>query len=348
MDKIRLGRTGMMVSKLGFGGIPIQRISENDAVAVVKRCLELGINFLDTANGYSTSEERIGKAIAGKREDVIIATKTGARNATDMEAHLNLSLKRLGVEYIDLYQFHGVSDSKHLDLILAPGGLLSVAEQAKKQGLIKHIGATSHSLDIAKEIVKSNYFETIMIPFNFITSEAADELLPLAREHDVGFIAMKPLAGGMLDNVTVAFKYLFQFPDIVPIPGIEKIEEIEEIVAIVEGTWEMIEAEEKDMQRLRDELGTRFCRRCNYCQPCTAEIPISTIMVSTSFFRRLPEERFFSGMLDNAMEKAADCTDCGECEERCPYKLPIREIMAEQVAWYQEMKKQYEEKLKPL
>jgi predicted aldo/keto reductase-like oxidoreductase len=157
---------------------------------------------------------------------------------------------------------------------------------------------------------------------------------------------MKPLAGGMLDNVTVAFKYLFQFPDIVPIPGIEKIEEIEEIVGIVEGSREMTEAEEKDMQRLRDELGTRFCRRCNYCQPCTAEIPISTIMVSSSFFKRLPEERFFSGMLDNAMAKAADCTDCGECEERCPYKLPIREIMAEQIAWYQEMKKQYELKLK--
>lgn len=345
MEKIRLGRTGMMVSKLGFGGIPIQRLSEDDAIAVVKRCLELGINFLDTANGYTTSEERIGKAIARKREDVIIATKTGARNTTDMEAHLNLSLKRLGVNYIDLYQFHGVSDSKHLDLILAPGGLLSVAEKAKKEGLIKHIGVTSHSLDIAKEIVKSDCFETIMIPFNFITSEAADELLPLTREHDVGFIAMKPLAGGMLDNVIVAFKYLFQFPDIVPIPGIERIEEIEEIVGIVEGSWEMTEAEEKDMQRLRDELGTRFCRRCNYCQPCTVEIPISTIMVSRSFFKRLPEERFFSGMLDNAMERAADCTDCGECEERCPYKLPIREIMAEQVAWYQEMKKQYEEKV---
>ncbi len=347
MEKIRLGRTGMMVSKLGFGGIPIQRVSEDNAVAVVKRCLELGINFLDTANGYTTSEERIGKAIAGKREDVIIATKTGARNTTDMETHLNLSLKRLGVEYIDLYQFHGVSDSKHLDLILSHGGLLSMAEKAKSQSLIKHIGATSHSLDIAKEILKSDRFETIMIPFNFITSEAADELLPLAREHDVGFIAMKPLAGGMLDNVTVAFKYLFQFPDIIPIPGIEKTEEIEEIVDIAEGTWEMTEAEEKDMQRLRDELGTRFCRRCNYCQPCTAEIPISTIMVSSSFFKRLPTERFFSGMLDNAMEKAADCTDCGECEERCPYKLPIREIMAERVAWYQEMKKQYEEKLKP-
>jgi predicted aldo/keto reductase-like oxidoreductase len=255
-------------------------------------------------------------------------------------------LRRLEVEYIDLYQFHGVSDSKHLDTILAPGGLLSVAEKAKEQGLIRHIGATSHSLDIAKEIVKSDCFETIMIPFNFITSEAADELLPLTREHDVGFIAMKPLAGGMLDNVTVAFKYLLQFPDIIPIPGIEKIEEIEEIVGIVEGPREMTKAEEKEMQRLRDELGTRFCRRCNYCQPCTADIPISTIMVSGSFYKRIPAERFFSGMLENAMEKAADCIDCGECEERCPYKLPIREIMAEQVKWYREVKRQYEENRK--
>jgi len=343
MEKIRLGKTEMMVSKLGFGGIPIQRDTEDEAVAVVRKCLDLGINFLDTANGYTTSEERIGKAIAGRREEVIIATKSGGRDGKTVEEHLKLSLERLGTDYIDLYQFHNVADSGSLEKVLAPGGPMAVAEEAKKAGVIRHIGVTSHSMDIAREMVKTDRFETLMFPFNFITLEAADELIPFCREHDMGFIAMKPLAGGMLDSVTIAFKYLIQFQDILPIPGIEVPHEIEEIVRIVEGPGEMTEAEKQEMQRLRDELGTQFCRRCNYCQPCTAEIPISTIMISPSFFKRMPPERFFSEMVNTAMEKATECVDCGECEERCPYHLPIREIMYERIQWYNAEKKKFEE-----
>ncbi|MFC1957280.1 aldo/keto reductase [Chloroflexota bacterium] len=236
METLRLGKTGMMVSRLGFGGIPIQRVSEDEAVAVVRRCLELGINYIDTANAYTTSEERIGKAISGRRQDVFLATKSGAQTHKSLESHLKLSLEHFGVEYIDLYQFHGIDDLKTLDIILDPdNGLIGIVEEAKKAGVVKHIGITSHSMQIAKEAVKSDRFETIMFPLNFIASEAAGELLPLAREHDVGFIAMKPLAGGKIDNIPLAFKYLFQFPDIIPIPGIEKIEEIEEIVQILEG-----------------------------------------------------------------------------------------------------------------
>ena len=345
METIRLGKTEMMVSKLGFGGIPIQRLSEDEAVAVVRRCLDLGITFLDTANGYTTSEERIGKAIKGRRQGLILATKSGARTREGVEEHLKLSLERLGVDFIDLYQFHGVSDSKNLDMVLDPNGPMAVAEEAKRAGVVKHIGITSHSMDVAKEVVKSDRFETIMFPFNFIACEPANELLPLCREHDVGFIAMKPLAGGMLDNVTIAFKYLFQFPDLVPIPGIEKIHEIEEIFQLLEGQRQMTEAEQHEMQRLRDELGTRFCRRCDYCQPCTEEIPISMVMTSSSFFKRMPLERFFSGFISAGLEKAANCTDCGECEERCPYNLPIREMMAEQVKWFQEEKRKYNEQV---
>ena len=345
MEKIKLGKTEMMVSRLGFGGIPIQRDSENEAVAVVKRCLDLGITFLDTANAYTTSEEHIGKAIAGRREGLILATKTQARTGEGVEQHLQLSLKRFGVESIDLYQFHGVSDSKNLDMVLDPNGPMAVLEEAKRTGVVKHIGITSHSMDIAKEAVKSDRFETIMFPFNFITSEPADELLPLAREHDVGFIAMKPLAGGMLDNVAIAFKYLFQFPDIVPIPGIEKAYEIEEIAQVLSGQWQMTDEEEQEMQRLRDELGTRFCRRCDYCLPCTEEIAISTVMVSGSFAKRLPPERIFAGRFGEMLEKAASCTECGDCEERCPYHLPIREMIAERVRWFQEEKQKYEEQL---
>jgi predicted aldo/keto reductase-like oxidoreductase len=344
LEKMRLGRTNMTVSRLGFGSIPIQRLGDDDALAVINRCLELGINFIDTANGYTTSEERIGKAIKGRREGVVLATKSGARTADDIKGHLKLSLERLGTDYIDLYQFHGVSRAEHLKIVLDPGGLLAIVEEARKAGVVKHIGITSHSMDIAKEAVKSDCFETLMFPFNFITDEAADELLPLCREHDVGFIAMKPMGGGMLENATVAFKYLFQFPDIVPIPGIEKTHEIEEIVRLLEEQPQMTEPEWQEMQRLKKELGTRFCHRCDYCQPCTVEIPISTVMTCRSFFKRMPPERFFGGMVDGAMEKAANCTECGECEARCPYNLPIREMIAETVKWFQEEKQKYLER----
>jgi len=343
MDKVRLGRTGMMVTRLGFGGIPIQRDSDDEAVAVIRRCLELGINFIDTASAYSTSEERIGKAISGRRSGLILATKSGARTSEGIESQLNLSLKRLGVEFIDLYQFHGVNDFDTLDTVLNPSGPMAVLEGAKKTGIVRHIGITSHSMDVAKKAVKTDRFETIMFPFNFITCEAADELLPLAREHDVGFIAMKPLAGGMLDNATIAFKYLFQFPDVVPIPGIEKPPEIDEIAQLLKRPGPMTGAEEQEMQRMREELGSRFCRRCDYCQPCTMEIPISTVMTSRSFAKRLSEKQFFSRMLTEVMEKAANCNDCGECEERCPYHLPIREMLAEHVQWYQEGKDRYQQ-----
>lgn len=256
MDKIRLGKTAMTVSKVGFGGIPIQRVSEDEAVAVVQRCLDLGITFFDTANAYTTSEARIGKAIKKWRGEVVIATKSTSRSREGVERHLNMSLEHLGLDYIDLYQFHQVGDFKSLEIILDPKGPMAVLEEAKKAGVIKHIGVTSHQIDVAKETVKSDRFETLMFPFNFITCEAADELLPLCRKHDTGFIAMKPLAGGVLDNVTIAFKYLFQFPNVLPIPGIEKPHEIEEIVQVLQKSWDMSDAERGEMQRLRDDWVT--------------------------------------------------------------------------------------------
>ncbi len=345
MEKLRLGKTGMMVTKLGFGGIPIQRVSEEEAISIVRKVLDLGINFIDTANGYSTSEERIGKAIAGrKREELFIATKTLARRRELVEQHLNLSLKRLNVPYIDLYQFHQVSDAKGMERVMAPDGPLAFVEQAKKAGIVRHIGVSSHTLDIAKELVKTNRFETIMFPFNFITSEPLDELLPLVRERDMGFIAMKPLGGGMIPNVKLCIKYLLQFPDILLIPGIEHVPEIEEIMQIVQGPRALSDAERREMQRIKEELGTQFCRRCDYCQPCSAGIPISGVMTTNSAARRLPEEQIFGGWVADAMEKAASCIDCGDCEERCPYHLPIRKIMAEQLKWYQEAKRLHLEK----
>ncbi len=330
-----------MVAQLGFGGIPIQRLTEDEAVTVVKRCLDLGVDFLDTANGYTTSEERIGKAIAGRRESVVIATKSLSRKPEGVEKHLKLSLERLNVEYIDLYQFHGVSDDNALATVLAPDGPISVVEKAKEAGLVKHIGITSHQIDVAKKAVMTGRFETIMFPFNFVASEAADELLPLCRRYDVGFIAMKPLAGGMIPNVRVAIKYLLQFPDVVILVGIEKTAEVEEIIQLVAGPAQMTAAELEEMHRLKRELGSRFCHRCDYCQPCKEGIAISTVLAFPSLMRRSRPEYIFGGPWAQAVEKAAGCTQCGECEQRCPYQLPIREMIAEYVRSFRKAKEEY-------
>ena len=269
METIRLGKTGMQVTRLGFGGIPIQRLTRDEAVAVVKKCLELGVAYIDTANAYTTSEENIGYAIAGQREKLILATKSEARTPELLEKHLQLSLQRLKTDYIDLFQLHNISDFKTLEAVLQPEGLISVLRKAQKSGIIKHIGITSHQIDVAQKAVQSDQFETIMFPLNFIASEAAESLLPLCRKHEVGFVGMKPMAGGMIENATAAIKYLLRFPDIVIIPGIQKIAEIEEIAQIFSGPRDLTPAEQAEMKRIKDALGSRFCHRCDYCQPCT-------------------------------------------------------------------------------
>ena len=337
MRQVRLGRTELMVTAVGFGGIPIMRLTDEQAVDVVQRCLDLGVNYIDTANGYGPSESRIGKAIAGRRQGLIIATKTAARDAETVREHLALSLKQLGVESIDLYQLHNVSSQEDYEKVLAPGGPLDVIRQAQADGIVKHVGFTSHSMDMAKQAVRSSHFETIMFPFNFITNEAAEELIPLAIERDVGFIDMKPMGGGILENATIAFKYLRRFPQIVPIPGIERAGEMEEIVALMEAPAEMTAAEEAEMARLREELGTRFCRRCGYCQPCSEGVPITSLMTLESLVKRMPMERLIGGWIGEAVAAADNCIKCGECEEKCPYELPIREMMDEHVALYRRL-----------
>jgi predicted aldo/keto reductase-like oxidoreductase len=331
----------MMVTRLGFGGIPIQRVTESEAVAVVKRCLELGINYIDTANGYTNSEERIGKALAGQREGLVIATKSSSRDPREVAAHIQQSRKSLGIDSIDLYQFHNVSDFDTYDKVIDPNGLMGVVMQAKEKGQVKHIGISSHQIDVAKAAVKSGHFETLMFPFNFVTCEAAEQLLPLTREHDVGLIAMKPLAGGMLDNIPIAVKYLLQFPEVALLVGIEKIPEIEEIVQVLAGSDRLSATELHEMPRLKDELRTTFCHRCDYCQPCSAGIRISTVLTFAPSLSRRAPERLFHGVYAESMQKVVDCIQCGECETRCPYHLPIRKMMAEFSAWYEAEKSKY-------
>ena len=343
MEKIRLGKTNLICSRIGFGGIPIQRVSEEEAIAVVRHCLDIGINFIDTATGYTTSEENIGKAIKGyRREDIYIATKTHARPAKEVLRDLKESLRKLDTDYIDLYQFHDVRDGGDLDQVLAPGGTFEAIDNARKEGLVRHIGVSCHQLDSAIKLVKTGKFETMQFPFNYITDEAKNELIPLCKDLDIGFLIMKPLSGGVLPNVTLGFKFLLQFPEILPIPGIQSIAEIDEIVAI-EKSSQLTAAEQEEIERLRKELGKQFCRRCDYCQPCTADINISDIMYSHTMWKRMPLKKIFNSRFCSQLDKVNDCTDCGECETRCPFELPIREIMAKNYKLYLEQKRKWEE-----
>ena len=335
MKTIRLGKTELRVSRVGFGGIPIQRLSEDEAIAVVRRCLDLGVTFYDTATGYTTSEERIGKALAGRRDGVVLATKTPARDRETARAHLEQSLKRLNTDHVDIWQFHNVSTEEAYEQLLGPGGAMEVAQEAIAAGRVGHVGVSSHSPGMALKAVSSGLFATVQFPFNFVTHEALEELIPLARQHDVGFIAMKPLGGGLLENVRIAIKYLLQFDDILPDPGIQQVEEIDEIVRIVDGPWELTSQEQLEMDQIRAQVGTRFCHRCAYCQPCPEGVDIPSVLTIRSFHRRFPPERFRTGNIADAIAGARNCAECGECETKCPYHLPIREMLVENIAFYE-------------
>jgi predicted aldo/keto reductase-like oxidoreductase len=338
MKSTVLGKTGLVVSRVGFGGIPIQRVSEEEAVRVVLRCIELGVTFLDTASAYTNSEERIGKALAampGQREQLVIATKTAARDRATAWQHLEQSRRALGSDVIDLWQLHNVSSMEVYKQVLAPGGALEAAQHALETGRVRHVGITSHSMEVALEAVASGLFETLQFPFNFVTNEPADRLLPLVREHGLGFIAMKPLGGGLLSDANLCIKYLLQFDEVVPDPGIEKVEEIEEIAAIVSGSWELIPDEWQEIERIREKVGVRFCRRCGYCEPCPEGVRISLVINLPTVWKRMPASRLLNGNLAAAIQTGRNCIECGECEEKCPYQLPIREMIAEYMAFYE-------------
>lgn len=339
---VELGRTGLRVSEVGFGGIPIQRLGHDDAVAVVRGCLDLGVTFLDTAHGYTTSEERIGAAIRGRRERVVLATKTPARTGAEAQAHMEESFRRLGVDHIDLFQLHNVSTEEAWQAVTAPGGSLDVLRRAQHEGRIGHIGVTCHQIDMAKKLARSGCFETIMFPFNFVAREPGEELLQVCRETGVALLAMKPMGGGMLENARVAFQFLRQYPDVLPVVGIERLSEMAEIVRVYEQPPVLTPADREEMERIRAELGSSFCRRCDYCQPCPAGIPISGLMNLPAMLKRLPAERLFGPSGQGAqVAKVADCQDCGDCESRCPYKLPIRARLQEVVAIYHAAEQAY-------
>ncbi len=326
MRKVTLGRTGLEVSAVGFGGIPIQRVSEADAAKAIHRALDLGVTFIDTAAGYSDSQRKIGAALEGRSENVVLASKTLAANRDGAIADVERACAEMRVTHIDLYQLHGINSAAKRDAVLAPGGALEGLLAARDRGLIGHVGFTSHSLDLALELVEVPEFESIQFPFNLVTSEPAEELIPKARERGLGFIVMKPLCGGQYTDAGLAFRFLNGFPDLVPIPGIELPGEIEEIVGVVE-SGATLEGESKERaDKVARDLGKRFCRRCGYCEPCPSGVPCMQVMIFDSLVARLTPEDL-AGAAQRIVKSAPECTECGECESKCPYDLPIMETV---------------------
>ena len=323
MQQVILGRSGMRVAKIGFGGIPIQRLSESESTEVIRRAVELGIDWFDTANCYGDSEVKIGKGIRGfRRESLKIFSKSTAREAKEFLSHVKLSLEQMGLEYIDLYQFHAVStiDDWHK---IAGEGLLDAAIDLKSKGLIRHVGASSHRLKAILEVMDHPAIEVVQYPFNFIETDAL-EILKKCEEKNTGFIAMKPFGGGMLDDTSACVRFLMQYEGAAANPGFEKIAEIEEVVGLVEEALPLNERDYAVIERLKDRLGDYFCRRCGYCKPCEQGIDIVALMAIESIVKRVPLDKLLSGVFGKAAKTIDKCTECGECESRCPYGLSIR------------------------
>ncbi len=329
MEKVRLGRTNLKVSRVGIGGIPIQRPSEKDAVEIIQYAVDNGINIIDTSIGYGTSEERIGKALVGRRDDVKIITRTGALDKKRAADSFVKSLENLQTDFIDVYELHGVSSIEEYQQAIGEGGSLEFLLEARDKGNIGHIGITSHCINTIKTAVKSEIFDVILFPFNFVNNEAAKELVQMTKKLDIGFTAMKPFAGGRLNDANIALKYLLQFDNVVPVPGVEKKQEIDEIVEIVNGSWLITTEEEQKMEEKRKELGKPFCQWCSYCMPgCPQEISIPWVINAEVMWKLWPKDRLVKRYSD-VYEVAITCIECGDCEEKCPYKLPIRDMMGE-------------------
>ena len=326
MEYRELGKTGLTISRLGFGGIPIQRIDAEGTKALIRKLAEAGINYIDTARGYTVSEEYLGYALEGIRDKFVLATKGRGLTREAMEADVAASLRNLRTDYIDLYQFHNPS-MKALEQITAPGGALEALQAAKAAGKIHHIGLTAHSAEVFEKALTMDWVETIMFPYNIAENQGA-ELIRKCAEKNIGFICMKPLAGGAIDDATLALRYIGQNPAVtVVIPGMAAPEELEQNLAAINDTAPLSDAEKAKIQALRDSLGTQFCRRCNYCAPCTAGIQIPGLFVLEGYLTRYGLADWAKSRYDATPIKASACVECGACETRCPYHLPIREMM---------------------
>ncbi len=333
VNRMMLGKTGINAARLGFGGIPIQRLSEAQAVEVVLYALVKGMDFIDTSRVYTTSETRIGKALKESGKKAAVATKSFNRTADGIQKDIEVSLRELQLDYIDIYQCHGISSEEEYRQVISPGGALSGLLKAKEQGLIGHIGITSHNLDLIEKLLDDDLFETIMICLSFLEPAARERVIPKAREKQVGIIAMKPFSGGVIEDLALALKWALSVPDVLVLAGVEDTKLIDQNWKVFRGDYAMSDEESRRLREICREFENKFCRRCDYCQPCQAEIPIQFVLGLRSMVKRMGPVMLQTPMFKNMSEKAADCTECCECMERCPYDLPIPEMIKENMNW---------------
>ena len=321
-----LGKTGLKISVMGFGGIPIQRIDAEGTKPLIRRLMDCGVNYIDTARGYTVSEEYLGAALEGIRQNFVLATKSMARDKAGMEKDIETSLRNLRTDYIDLYQVHNPNEAQ-LAQVMAPGGALEALLEARRAGKIGHIGITLHSVALFEKALELDWVETIMFPYNIVETQA-QHLIAKCGEKNIGFIAMKPLAGGAIEDGRLAMRFVCSDPNVsVVIPGMAAMEEVEQNILAANDERPLQPEELEAMEEVRKALGTNFCRRCNYCQPCTAGINISGAFLFEGYYNRYGLQDWAEGRYLAMPKTASDCVDCGLCEERCPYNLPIRQML---------------------
>jgi predicted aldo/keto reductase-like oxidoreductase len=317
---------GMKILKMGMGGIPIQRLDMKGSDRVLEKAIDSGINFFDTARGYTDSESKFGRVLPRHRDRVVIASKSFSRGATEILRDIETTLSNLRSDYVDLYQCHNVASEADLEKVLAPDGAVAGMLKAKEQGKIRHIGLSGHKPRIVAMALKRFAFETIQIPANFMETESFKELIPQARKQGVGVIAMKPVGGGNIHETALNFRFIFNQGIDVAIPGMDSEKQVEENVAALTDLSPLTAAETARLQKEKDRLGDQFCRRCEYCMPCPQGLPISFLHVLKNYY-------FLYDLKDWAMERLGalaktykDCTACGECVKKCPYHLDNPEI----------------------
>ncbi len=321
-----LGKTGLKISQMGFGGIPIQKIDAKGTKELINKLIEADVNYIDTARGYTVSEEYLGFALEGVRDKFVLATKSMARTKEGMAADVDLSLQKLRTSYIDLYQIHNPSLAD-LQRVQEPDGALAALFEAREAGKIGHIGVTLHSLEAFETAVELDWVETVMFPYNIVETQG-EELIKKCAEKGIGFIVMKPLAGGAIDNATLAMRFVCSNENVsVVIPGMATVDELAENVKAASFAEPLSEAEYAEIEKIRKDLGTQFCRRCNYCAPCSVGINISGVFLFEGYYSRYNLKDWAAARYTAMPKTASDCIGCGECEARCPYNLPIRDML---------------------
>lgn len=313
MEMVRLGKTEIMVPKNGFGALPVQRVSLEDGVKLLRNAYEGGFRFFDTARAYSDSEEKLGEALADVREHIFLATKTMAKDGEGFKRDLDASLKLLKTDYVDIYQFHNPS------FCPKPGdgsGLYEAMEEAKRQGVVRHIGITNHRIHVAREAIESGLYETLQFPFCYLATDKDLELVEMCREADMGFIAMKALSGGLITNSAAAYAYLAQYDNVLPIWGVQRQSELEEFLRYMDEPPALTEELRAVIEGDRKELSGNFCRGCGYCMPCPVGIEINTCARMSLLIRRSPSDKQLTEKAQAMMKKIENCLHCGACAKK--------------------------------